>query len=329
MNGRKLCAHGRARAGILAVLVAAWFAADAAAQTILARIPVPLNPSSSVAVNARLNKIYVTGGTSARQDVFVIDGRSFKAKRVGIGSGVSVDTATDNYWAASVAGGRAIVRRGSDNSEISRVPTTEGCAVSTAFDSRARRAWLTNQCGDNGDIVFVFDGDDFARLAGPIATGGVLEPAVVSSATGRLYIAVSGVSKRVNPETFLVTRNAFGIVKAADPVTGKLFAMSGHMLQIVNAIHDPEVMSVSADLGYTPAGLAVDFVLGHIYLSNPAQSSIEVRTISTAELLTTFSLGEGFIPGSIAVDSTRGRFYVAAAKGEQHFLLAIGNGNIP
>jgi DNA-binding beta-propeller fold protein YncE len=323
------CANGNARAGILAVFFALLPAAHAGAQTIVARVPIPPYAAANVAVNPRLNKIYLSGGASARPEVYVVDGRTFKAKRIGTGSGVSVDTETGNYWAANASGARAIVRKGLDNNEIYRVSTTEGCPLSTTFDNRTRRVWVANQCGKNGDPVFVFDGDNFGRIAGPIPTGGVMSTAVVSPATGRLYIAPSGISKRIDPETFQVTGNAFGIVRAVDPVTGKLFALSGQTLQLINGIHDPETVSVAINLGYVPAGIAVDFTLGHIYLSNPAQSSIEIRMISTGALLNTFTLPGKLIPGSIAVDTTRGRVYLSATHGPDTLLLAIDNSDMP
>jgi len=329
MIAARLCATSSVRAGILAASLALLPAAYANAQAIVARVPIPPYAAGNVAVNPRLNKIYLSGDASARQEVFVVDGRTFKAKRVGSGSGVGVDTETGNYWAALASGARAIVRKGFDNSEIYRVSTTEGCPVSTTFDNRTRRVWVANQCGKSSDPVFVFDGDNFARIAGPIFTGGVLQSAVVSPATGRLYIAASGISKRVDPETFQVTRNAFGTVRAVDPVTGKLFAVSGQTLQIVNGIHDPETVSVAINLGYVPAGVCADFTLGHIYLSNPAQSSIEIRMISTGALLNTFALPGKLVPGSIAVDTTRGRLYVSASHGSDTLLLAIDNSDMP
>jgi len=313
----------RMRGLVCALLVAAWPPVHAGAQAVLAQVPLPQNAASTVAVNPHLNKIYVSGGAQAHQEVFVIDGTTFKGKRVGLGSGVSVDGTTDNYWAATATGGRVIVRRGSDNAELSRIPTSEGCPVSTALDGRSRRLWVENQCGEHGDTIFVFDADNSGRIAGPIPAGGVLGTAVVSSATGRLYVAISGVSIRVNSETFQMTRNAFGLVRAADPVTGKLFAVSGQTLQILNGIRDPEVISISEDLGYAPAGLAVDFALGHIYLSDAAHSAIEVRMISNGELLSTIAVPDGLTPGSLAVDTTRGMLYVCAAKAGRTFLVAV------
>jgi len=310
----------------VAFLFAIFIAAEACGQMlIVSRVPVALNPASNVAVNSKLNRIYVSGGNAARQDVYVIDGHNLKARRVGIGSNVSVDAATNHYWAAMFTSSRAIVRMG-DNQEDYRVSTSEGCTVSTAFDNRARRVWLGNQCSETGDALYVFDGDNYAQIAGPISTGGELSDPVVSSATGRLYFAAGGVSKRVNTETFQVTRNAFGIVKASDPVTGKLFAVNGQRLEIINAIHDPEVVSVSVELGYAPAGLAVNFALGHIYLSNPTLGNIEVRTNATGELVTAFSLGKGVVPVSLAVDPKRGRLYVAATVGGQGELVVLEDG---
>ena len=311
----KMVRECNARAGILAVFFALLPAAHAGAQTIVARVPIPPYAAANVAVNPRLNKIYLSGGASARPEVYVVDGRTFKAKRIGTGSGVSVDTETGNYWAAIASGARAIVRKGLDNNEIYRVSTTEGCPVSTTFDNRTRRVWVANQCGKPLTPSSSLTATTLPASRAHSLTGGVLSICVVSPATGRLYIAPSGISKRIDPETFQVTGNAFGIVRAVDPVTGKLFALSGQTLQLINGIHDPETVSVAINLGYVPAGICRDFTLGHIYLSNPAQSSIEIRMISTGALLNTFTLPGKLVPGSIAVDTTRGRVYLSATHG--------------
>jgi DNA-binding beta-propeller fold protein YncE len=312
-----------ARTGVAALLFFGSLAVNAGAQTILATVSLPSNTCCSVAVNAPLNRIYVSGGASAKQEVFVLNGSTFKGGVAGAGSGASVDSRTGNYWAATVYGGSAIVRGGSDNLEIAIVPTSDGCPVSTAIDEQARRAWVATQCGAGSDPVFAFDADNFTLISGPIRSGGVLGPAVVNPVTGRLYIGPSGASRRVNAKTFEITENNFGVVQAVDPVNGKLYAMADTTLQIIDGTPDPEVIAIRVDLGYSPGGVGVNHKLGHLYLSNSAKSCVEVRDMTTGTLITTFPLGEGVNPMSIGVDSTRGRLYVSAAKGGESFLYAI------
>jgi DNA-binding beta-propeller fold protein YncE len=195
--------------------------------------------------------------------------------------------------------------------------------VVTAVDSKARRVWLANQCGAGSDPIYAFDADNFAPIAGPIRTGGVLGGATVNPATGRLYVNPSEVSKRVDPKTFEVTDNAFGVVLAADPFTGRLFAMADKTLQIIDGIPDPEVIVSSVPLDYSPSGMAINHSLHHLYLSNSAKSCIEVRDLATGALVTTFPIVAGATPGGIGVDSVRGRLYVLASSGEKNRLYVI------
>jgi len=153
---------------IVAILVLiVSLAMSATAQNFLATVPVPSNDCCQVAVSVALNKIYVSGGYSGGQDVFVVNGKTFKGFDVGIGSTVSVDTENNNYWAATVYGGSAVARKGRDNTKVADVNTGD-CPVNTAVDSTARRVWVGAQCGGGDDPVFVVNADTFNIVAGPI-----------------------------------------------------------------------------------------------------------------------------------------------------------------
>ena len=148
-------------------------------------------------------------------------------------------------------------------------------------------------------------------------------PAAINSATGRLYIGPSGVSRRINPKTFEVTTNAFGVVETVDPISNKLYAMAGNTLEIIDGKPDPEVIAANVPMDYSPRGAAVNHALHHLYLSNSAKSCIEARDLSTGALVTTFPLAAGANPGGIGVDPTRGRLYVLAAGREKNLLYVI------
>jgi hypothetical protein len=78
-----------AHVGSLIFILHFALAMSATAQNILARVSVPSNDCCQVAVNVALNKIYVSGGYSGGQDVFVVDGKTFKGSDIGNGSTVS------------------------------------------------------------------------------------------------------------------------------------------------------------------------------------------------------------------------------------------------
>ncbi|MGP8270657.1 MAG: YncE family protein [Terracidiphilus sp.] len=325
MKVKEIFKGGLIRTCVAASLFIVPFATQSMAQKVLATVPMPPSVCGGVAVNPSLNRIYVSGGASKSQKVFVLNGATFKGGIAGAGSGASVDSKTGNYWAATVYGGTAIVRTGSDNLEVATVPTSDGCPISTAIDEKARRAWVITQCGESSDPVFAFDADRFTLIHGPIFSGGVMGPAVVNPATGMLYIGPSGASRRVDPKTFEVTTNAFGVVESVDPVSNKLYAIAGNTFEIIDGKPDPEVIAVKVSLDYSPSGVAVNHALHHLYLSNSAKSCIEVRESSSGALVTTFPLAPGANPGSIGVDPTRGRLYVLAAGSEKNLLYVIND----
>lgn len=150
-------------------------------------------------------------------------------------------------------------------------------------------------------------------------------PIIANGATGRLYLTTSGISKRVNPNTFAVTTNAFGSVMAVNAARNRLYAFDGTNLQIINGATNPERILRTVALSYTPASMAVNTALNHLYLVNPSEGSVEVRNGSTGNLVATFPL-EPFgatADGAMAVDSSRGRVYVVASSPSGPMLLVI------
>lgn len=291
------------------------------AQTILAQIPIPSPSCCSIAFNPALNLIYASGGYAGGQNVTVIDGTTFAVTATVTGSGASVDTKTDNYWAGGVYSGAVPIYSGSTNTQIGSV-STGFCPGQVTFDCKLRYMWVGTQCGGGNDPVFAVDADTFGIVAGPIGSGGVQGPIIVNPATGILYIFPSGVSKRVDPHTFVVTNNTFGVVGAVNPVLNRVYATSGTNLQIVNGATEAIVKTVP--LSYTPDSyMGVNNALDHLYVSNPSASTIEVRNDSNGRLLATFSLGSGVTADDIASDSTRGRLFAFVSTPGGTFVYVI------
>ena len=299
---------------------------NAAAQNILAQISVPTNACCQVTVSPGSNKIYVSGGYAGSQDVFFVDGKTLAGRDVGIGSTVSVDPKTHNYWAATVYGGSAVLRSGRDNSTIANV-VTGNCPVNTAFDRKLRRVWVGAQCGSGNDPMFAIDADNFSITAGPIEVGGVMGATLVNPSTGRIYLTLwhDGGSKRIDPKTLAVTTYAFGSVEAVNSARNTLYAIAGNALQIIKGKPDPEVITASVDLGYAPLYMAVNSQLGHLYISDPTSSSVEVRDSATGVVLQSFPLGAGVTPQGIATDPSRHRLYVGVSANGGDFLYVLND----
>jgi DNA-binding beta-propeller fold protein YncE len=290
-------------------------AGGAAAQNVLAKIPIPASSATGqVAVSRVLNRVYVSAGFSSGGTLTVIDGKTLTVlTTISNSNGVNWDVKNDNFWTGNVTSGQVLTYSGSTNTQIS-ANTVGFCPGETAFDCLHRRIWVGAQCGAGNDPIFVFNADTFALIAGPIATGGTMGPITVNPVNGKLYVESGGVSKEVDPNSFAVTPSptSFGTVLAYDSHKAKVFATSGNNLQIINAVNDGIWKTVL--LGYTPGSqIGVNNALRHIYLLNPAASTIQVRRITDTvdgALVGTFSLGTGNTPQGIAADSVRGLVYV-------------------
>ena len=96
MKEQKISKAGLASACVTTLSFFVLFAIQAEAQKILATVPMPPSVCCSVAVNTSLNRIYGSGGASKNQEVFVLNGTTFKGGIAGTGSGASVDSKTGN-----------------------------------------------------------------------------------------------------------------------------------------------------------------------------------------------------------------------------------------
>ena len=272
----------------------------------------------TVTLNRALNKIYAAGHAPDEQEIEVIDGVTFAKTEVGIGLGPSVDNKTNRYWAASYNESSVIVRDGTTNGIIAKVPIPGGqCPIHTNYDFFNNRVWTGARCNDGNDPIFAIDAESFEIIAGtPIDSGGIIRGIISNGANGRIYFADqegdSIISKRIDPTTFAVTVNAFGSVKAINALTNTLYAVpfGSNDLQIIDGRPDPEIILRTVELPYPPAGLGVNTAFNYLYVSNRDGQSIEVRNSSTGALITTFSFaGTDLKPENMAVDSSRSRIY--------------------
>jgi hypothetical protein len=294
---------------------------------ILNRVAVPASAAQCVAVNPNLNKVYVSGGASASQQLVEINGATYEQIVVGAGSCASVDTATDRVWAAGVYDGSALVYDGSTRALLQTVHLG-GCPVSTEYDSRNGRAWAGAQCGNGSDPTFAVNGRTFKIEAGPIGSGGVYWGSPIANpATGRVYFGATTTgppaSLSIDPSRgFVQIGETFGSVLAVDPVHNLLFALpsgGGMQLQIVSAGPGAESIVRTIDLPFTAGALAVNSALRHLYVGNSPGNSIELLNETTGARLASIPLGPGSSVIRMAADTRRNRLYalVQTANGTQ------------
>jgi len=311
----------------------ATFTIDLPLPGIANKIPISTSSEYAIAVNPVLNKIYVSGGASSGQNVQEIDGSTYAVTTLGTGSGASVDTTTNNVWAAGVYGADALVYSGSTGSLVKTVALGD-CPVITSYDSTAGRAWVGAQCGSNNDPTYAVNGSTYAMEAGPIGSGAIYSRVIANPATGRAYVQAGSKSLRIDPgNSFAQTTNAFGFVGAVDATNNLLFAIPSNAFnfQIVNGKPDPEVILKSFPLSFaaSAAEMAVNPTTGRLYLSNASGNSIAIQDEQSSNAIGTINLAAGNSPGALAVDPTRNILYAIVQTGSGPQVWVIPDGAQP
>lgn len=303
-------------------------AGNAAAQNVLAQIPLPSNSCCTVAVDPANNRIYVSSGFLATgNNTTVVNGSSLSVVTNigGVGGVQNVDPKNDNFWVGGLFAGNVQVFSGSTDTQITAV-SLSGCPGSTSFDCNLRHVWVTAQCGGGNDPVWVVNANTFRVLAGPIGSGGVMGPSIVNPATGKFYVSDSAGHFEVNPSTFAITSTPlFGTVLAVNPVTDHLYAAITNGLQIIagGSKKVSETIKKTVTLTYTPNVMGVNNALDHLYTTQGGNSFIDVRNDFAGNLLSAISLGSGVAVDGIGVDSTRGRIYAVVSVSGNLFLYVI------
>jgi hypothetical protein len=295
----------------LTVFLGILLAGSAAAQVIIAQIPVP--NSGLLTVDPTLNQVYLGLGNPSAQTVTVINGYSFTTSQPGpVGQFVGVNRLNDNWWAPGVYSGQVLVYDGTTDSLLATL-SPGYCPQEADYDRKYNRVWVGAQCGSGNDPVFAYNATTYAPQAGPLGTGGVLGGITVNSHTGILYAASNGI-ERVDPVTFAVTVTGLPFFPGTtDPARNLLYGLNASTLYIASggSRTAPERILHTITLPYTPSGQpAVNTALEHVYIQNSSTQTIDVRNSTSGADISTFSLGSGVTGlGFVAADSIRGRIY--------------------
>ncbi len=309
--------------GIFTCLLLASFGSRAAGQ-IVATIPLPGNSMFFVDVNPNTNTVYTSGGASFGQVVTMIDGNTnLVIKTIGTGSGAHVNPATNKLYAGAVFSPFAttLVYSGVDGHLIKGIATFD-CPISAVVDSSINRIWGGSQCGSFNDPVYAIDGSTDTLISGPIGSGGVMGEIVVNPVTHTLYMGPSGVSKKVNPNTFAVSNNPFsGIVLAVNPATNRLYATAGPLTQVIDGSSEAIITTLSAS-----GSVAVNPARNRVYVADSPTRSVKVFDGTTHALIGSIPAPGGTSLGDIAVNRTTGKVYVIDFVAGGANLLVIDDG---
>jgi len=253
--------------------------------------PILQNPPFGVAVNAALNRVYVTTNTTLPTPVgavIALDGRDPSAilamiPLTGEAKGIAVDEATSRIFVA--VGGDAqrltpptlVVIDGKANAIVGSIPFPDGMAagVGVAF----------NPNDPNGGLVYV---------AIPTVGIAVFDPAnfkflgSISIVGQKGAAGTYGVAMDVRANLLYATNRAENTVSVIDPSTAKEFRR--------------------LSVGLAPEGLGLDSNRGTVYVGNSGESTVSF--IDGGKLAVVATLIVGPAPKAAAVNPLTGQIYV-------------------
>lgn len=281
------------------------------------QLMIPGDSCCTVAIDYGLNQIYVSSPVNlSGNNTTVVNAKTFSvvARVSGYGGAQNVDAKTHNVWLPGLYSGQVEVYSGSTLSPVTTV-SLGYCPIGSRVDATRRYAWISAQCGGGNDPVWAINADTYAIVAGPIGTGGVMNPVnSVNPRTGRFYGNNSVGNFEINPKTFKLSPTSFGYVLNLDSRTNLIYASITNGLNIVAGGSEKVIKTVS--LSYTPAFVGVDESLNHIYTGS-GNNVIEVREGNNGNLLGSVSLPTGVTLGANTVGAiyTKGVGYILAAGG--------------
>jgi tRNA A-37 threonylcarbamoyl transferase component Bud32/DNA-binding beta-propeller fold protein YncE len=272
------------------------------------------------------------------QQLIAIDEDTLSQSTFGLGANVAIDPKNNNIWCPILVSNAVLIRDGITGAVITNL-TLADCPGGAAFDARHRLVWVTAQCGvssntnyPSNDLIWAIDADSYTVIAGSIPCGGINGgPEVVNPVTGRFYHNVKG-AQRVDPRTFIPTRASCGVIRAANPTTGFLYAQGpSNILQIVDGNPDPEIIftNVSLPFGGGSTCIAVDPARNRIYAGNDRSRRILILDAGTGEMDDAITLAAGVADfqgvRGLAIDSTRNRLFVSgpATASKSTYLFVI------
>jgi len=202
------------------------------------------------------------------------------------------------------------------------------CGGQFDVDSTRNLVYMTSQCGAGNDPLHVLDGNANTVVAGPLGSGGVASSVLVNSATGRAYLNNSGGVRVFGPApTFPVVTNLTGTVVGVNPVTSHVYQQSGADLLVLDGTTHAQLAIISGG-GGSFAG--INTTLNRLYVADPANFNVKVIDGSANTLIGAFSLGAGVVPSTaMAVDSAKGRIYIAGTSGQTTSLYVVEDTAMP
>lgn len=299
----------------LALLFA--FAHDAAAQKVIATVPVGSAPFG-LDVNTATNKIYVAN--TASQSVSVIDGATNAVTTTVTNlphepTDIAVNSATNKiYVPVSFAQG-VVVINGATDTASSFIPIGF-FAFRVSVNPATNRVYVSTA----GQQVVVIDGaTDSVLTQIPLPSGGASYASAVDTAMNKIYVcdANNNVVYAINGATNTLTKTIpVGLSPqkiAANPLFGSRVYVANFNSSSVTVINGgPDVVLTTVPVGGQPYGVGVDTLDNKVLVASvsSASTSDPVAVIDglTNTVQNSFTVGDH--PSDVAVNPAARRAYV-------------------
>jgi YVTN family beta-propeller protein len=172
--------------------------AAAAATPYFTSISLPAGDApGGIAANPATNRIYVTDGGSASSPgaVWVIDGNTNKvaatiATSVKGFKAIAVNRASNKVYVANQGAASVTVIDGATNA-VSATVQVPGCPTGIDVNPYLNRIYVSSQCGQSGDNIYVIDGATDTLTSIVMQLAGVAGSVAVDPINNQIYAAVS------------------------------------------------------------------------------------------------------------------------------------------
>lgn len=311
----------------VALLVVLTLVGQAVGYQVVGSVDVGSQPFGNV-VNPATDRVYMSGGFAQNQ-MTVIDASDPTNPTIVTtisgsagGSGVTANPFTNRFYTSNGFGGQVIYYDGSTNLEIPPRVSIGTCPGDFDIDVTTDLVYVVRQCGSFNDPLYVLNGSTNSLVAGPLGSSGIVGQVRVNSTTGRAYVGHNGGTRVFGPSPgFSFVTDLPGFIQAVNPATNRLYFSSGSDLQVRDGNDHSLIATISGAGG--PVG--VNTSRNRIYVPDPTNEVVKVIDGETNTVIGTFSLGAGVVPSpsKLAVDSTKGRIYVAATVGSSRRLFVV------
>ncbi len=292
----------------------ALMAQPAAAQTLLATVPVGATPVA-LAINPATNKIFAVNQGS--NSVTVIDGATNGTATVAVGTlpdAVAVNPVTNKIYVVNEGGNAAVTVIDGATYGTTSVVTRATTPAAVAVNPVTNRVYVVNQ---NNNNVSVLDGATNSIVA-TVPAGVHPQAIAINPVTNKIYVpnfsdgSVTIIDGASNSPTGLYTGQGDPYAVAVNSTTNRIYVANlGGTVSVIDGASNSLVANVT--VGSTPCAIAVNPASNKIYVANYGDGTVSVIDGTNN---TSTAVAVGVSPGRLTVAAATNKIYVTNSYGK-------------